>query len=278
MLILVLNFLTKIKLGRHTWCARHAARLCVSGPMARGVWTLEFSWFGGSRQTMSLTATSALLMNRGSFKYPHLQSARRPVAHCDEIPMPIFEELPDISDENTSSVEGHEDEEEVVLEEDSPHPFSQKDLNDLVHDLSLSTDSAKLLASRLKEKKTLWQCLHQLIPQQASWVPPFFLYSERLGVLCRYCAASAQAWIATVRTQKCGLFVLTWRWWTFCWENSLASPSTHIFCTCWIVGTMLSITQRRAVLCGRNWWLAKKGTSSTTLLWTDTEYSSHPCT
>ena len=36
-----------------------------------------------------------------------------------------------------------------------------------------------------------------------------------------------------------------------------------------------SITQRRTGLCGRN---AKKGTSLTTLWWTDAEYSSHRCT
>ena len=63
----------------------------------------------------------------------------------------IFGEFPDISDEDASSVEGHEDE-EVVLKDDAPHPFSQKELNDLVRDLSLSMDSAELLASRLKEK------------------------------------------------------------------------------------------------------------------------------
>ena len=43
----------------------------------------------------------------------------------------------------------------MVLEDDAPHPFSQKELNDLVRDLSLSTDSAELLASRLKEKNLL---------------------------------------------------------------------------------------------------------------------------
>ena len=37
MLILVLNLPTRIKLGRHTWCARYAPRLCVGGPMAIGV-------------------------------------------------------------------------------------------------------------------------------------------------------------------------------------------------------------------------------------------------
>ena len=45
--------------------------------------------------------------------------------------MPIFRELPDISDEDASSVEGHEaEEEEVIFEDDAPHPFSQKELND----------------------------------------------------------------------------------------------------------------------------------------------------
>ena len=88
--------------------------------------------------------------NQGSLKYPDLQSA---VAHCDEIPEPIFGELPDISDKDASSVKGHEDE-EVVLEDDAPHPFYQKDLNDLVHDLSLSMDSTELLVSRLKKKNS----------------------------------------------------------------------------------------------------------------------------
>ena len=139
--------------------------------------------------------------NRGNLKYPDLQSARRPVAHCDEITVPIFGEIPDISDEDAASVEGQEDEEEVVLENDAPHPFSQKELNDLFRDLSWSKDSAELLASRLKEKKPpLWRCSHQLLPQQASRVPPFILYSEGLGVPCRYCAASAKGWSARVRT------------------------------------------------------------------------------
>ena len=141
--------------------------------------------------------------NRSSLKYPDLQSARRHVAKCDEIPVPIFGEFLDIRDEDASSIEGHEDDEEVVLEYDALHPLSQKELNDLVRDLSFSKDSTELLASRLKKKKTpLWLCSHQLLPQQASRVPPFFLYSGGLGVLCRYCAASAQAWSATVRTQR----------------------------------------------------------------------------
>ena len=92
--------------------------------------------------------------NRSSLKYPDLESARRPVAHCDEIPVPVFGELPDISDEDSSSDQADE-EEGVVFCDDAPHPFSQMELNDLVRDLSLSKSSAELLASRLKEKNLL---------------------------------------------------------------------------------------------------------------------------
>lgn len=42
----------------------------------------------------------------------------------------------------------------MVFNNDDPHPFSQKELNDLVRDLSFSKSSAELLASKLKENKT----------------------------------------------------------------------------------------------------------------------------
>jgi len=106
--------------------------------------------------------------NRGSLKYPDLQSARRPVAHCDEIPVPICGELPDISDEDVSSVEEHEEEAEVVFEDDARHPFSQNELNDLVRDLSLSKDSAELLASRLKDLRRRTWCTVQILPSFCS--------------------------------------------------------------------------------------------------------------
>ncbi|QQP33078.1 Uncharacterized protein FKW44_002795 [Caligus rogercresseyi] len=47
---------------------------------------------------------------RDSLKYPDVLSARRPVAHSEEIPVPIFEELPNISDEDASSFEDPEEE------------------------------------------------------------------------------------------------------------------------------------------------------------------------
>ena len=37
---------------------------------------------------------------RKSLIYPNLPSVLQPVAHCDEIPIPIFKELPDVPNEN----------------------------------------------------------------------------------------------------------------------------------------------------------------------------------
>lgn len=90
--------------------------------------------------------------NRSSFKYLDLESGRHPVAHCDEILVPVFGDLLDISDKDSSSVP---EDKEVVLNNDAPHPFPRKELNDLVHDLSLSKSCAGLLASKLKEKNFL---------------------------------------------------------------------------------------------------------------------------
>ena len=126
--------------------------------------------------------------NRGNLKYRDLQSARRPVAHCDEIPVPIFGELPNISDEDASSVGGHEEEEQVVFEDDAPHPFSQKELNDLVHDLSLSKESAELLASRLRDKN-LSDSAHISFFRNRYQVY-FHFFSEDRDLL--YCADIAQ--------------------------------------------------------------------------------------
>ena len=73
----------------------------------------------------AIDVTGINRQNRSSLKYPDLQSARRPVAHCDEISVSIFGELSHISDEDASSVDGHEaEEEEVFFEDDAPHPFS----------------------------------------------------------------------------------------------------------------------------------------------------------
>ena len=91
--------------------------------------------------------------NWSSLVYPDLQSARRPVAHSEAIPVPVFKELPDIDEESSYTIRvAADDDDYVVLECSNPVPFTQMELNDLVRDLNLSKSSAELLASRLKEK------------------------------------------------------------------------------------------------------------------------------
>ena len=99
---------------------------------------------------------------KNSWYYPDLESARRPVPHCEEVPIPIFSSLPKlVSNDNLFA------ETEEVNSDDSNYsdsmsdttaewqskvkPFSQSQLNDLVRDLALSKEASEVLASRLSE-------------------------------------------------------------------------------------------------------------------------------
>jgi len=101
-------------------------------------------WLGSTERTEA--TSSILILNQHVVLY---------VAYCDEIPVPVFGELADISDEDSSSVPESDEEEEVILNDDALHPFFQKELNDLVRDLNLSKSSAELLAFILEEKNLL---------------------------------------------------------------------------------------------------------------------------
>ena len=94
--------------------------------------------------------------------YPDIESARRPIPHCAEVPVPAFTFLPaltaademleamddtdsgDSSISNSSSMGGVES-----SPSSKPKPFSQGQLNDLIRDLGLSKESCEILASRL---------------------------------------------------------------------------------------------------------------------------------
>ena len=94
--------------------------------------------------------------------YPNLESAIRPIPHCNEIPVAVFKGLPKLE------LPGSEEDQAFVLSTDSssedtvsdvgfppyslPQLFSQGKLNDLIRDLNLSKKSSELLPSRLKEK------------------------------------------------------------------------------------------------------------------------------
>ena len=92
--------------------------------------------------------------NRSSLKYSDLDSARHPVALCENTPIPVYAGLLYATrEDDSSSVETEV--EEAVVDSDATRRFSQEELNDLVRDPGLSKASSELLASRLKEKRIL---------------------------------------------------------------------------------------------------------------------------
>ena len=93
--------------------------------------------------------------NCNVFKYSDFESARCPVAHSEKRPVPVYAMLSDDSDNDSTAARESQEDEGAGFSNDTPHHFSQNELNDLVHDLNLLKSSAKLLASRLKEKNLL---------------------------------------------------------------------------------------------------------------------------
>lgn len=98
--------------------------------------------------------------NHSKWKYHDLPSARRPVSHSDDVPIPTFHQLPELSDDelNLSSgstdIDHAGDSDYAGCSSTSAH-FNQNELNDLVRDLYLSKENSELLASRLREKNLL---------------------------------------------------------------------------------------------------------------------------
>ena len=101
--------------------------------------------------------------NQQNFFYPSIQSAIRPVLYSDEFPPPVFNGFLSYEDEETGSEEEHMDMEYKKTDTESedlsaeskkavPQQFSQSELNDLIRDLDLSKQAAKILASKLNEK------------------------------------------------------------------------------------------------------------------------------
>ena len=86
--------------------------------------------------------------NKGHIKYAYCVSARKPVPHDDENPVPTPP-----ADQNIPLSSGEEDGDDEPFEPDTqePHLLNQGDLNDLVRDLSLSKAKAELLGSRLQQ-------------------------------------------------------------------------------------------------------------------------------
>ena len=88
------------------------------------------------------------IKTKSSILYPNLPSALRPVAHCDEVPVPICTTL-GVSDNDEFCQSKDTDGEDFVASEVDAgmhQTFNQAELNDLVQDLYLPKSSAELLS------------------------------------------------------------------------------------------------------------------------------------
>ena len=85
------------------------------------------------------------------FDYPDIPSSLRPVAHCDDLPVPSRPARG--HDEVFSEESCVEDADDEDFDEDRgrPHFPTQEELNDLIRDLGLTKSNAEVLTSRLKE-------------------------------------------------------------------------------------------------------------------------------
>lgn len=99
--------------------------------------------------------------NRQLSNYPTLSTARRPLPHSSEVPVPVYKEPeadPAEVDGLLLAISGDttpESDENSSQPEPIPARFNQEKLNDLIRDLRFPKISAELLASRLKHKNML---------------------------------------------------------------------------------------------------------------------------
>ena len=97
---------------------------------------------------------------RKTWNYPDLESARRPVLHSADLPVPKSTHLPDLPmdcDDFDEKLGSSSDDNASVFEGTSsiPEQFKQEELSDLIRDLNLSKEASEILASRLKDKNCL---------------------------------------------------------------------------------------------------------------------------
>ena len=115
--------------------------------------------------------------------YPDIESARRPVPHCTEVPVPVFTFLPDLTadeallQDSYSSCSNYSSTSiaaEAFSLTTNPKPFSHGQLNDLKSGLNLSKESSEFLASLFGE--------HGVLDSRTK----ITLYSNRDDLLLRF--------------------------------------------------------------------------------------------
>ena len=141
------------------------------------------------------------------WNYPDLESARRPVPHCEEVPVPEFSNLPDVFmeyDEFHKEVESSaSDSGGSVFESSSsiPEQIKQEELSDLIRDLDLFKEAAEILISRLKDKNCL-RTGASILPYKRKILLPYF--SKEL-VYFRHRRTSSENGSTSLQTSRVAL-------------------------------------------------------------------------
>ena len=110
----------------------------------------------------SMNVTGANKKKRKSLSYNSFPSAIRPVPHSTDNSIPEFKKLLDVFIDEHSDEEQHDYKELSYVGDgkdfacfSTPVLFDQQSSSDLIRDLSLSQESSKVLASRLKDQNLL---------------------------------------------------------------------------------------------------------------------------
>lgn len=135
-------------------CYEHL-RQCVSGERKRMKFGVPMQWREPRNHINDcyFCCVSLRGINKKKMIYPDLESARRPLPHSEEVPVPTFRSIREQSPEEIFNEVNSDSDFEISFS--NPETFIQEELNDLIRDLELPKESSEVLASRLKEKKCL---------------------------------------------------------------------------------------------------------------------------
>ena len=110
----------------------------------------------------SINVTGVNKKKRKSLSYNSFPSTIRPVLHSTDNSIPEFKKIPDVFIDEHSGEEQHDYKElsyagggKDFASFSTPVLFNQQSSSDLIRDLSLSQESFKVLASRLKDQNLL---------------------------------------------------------------------------------------------------------------------------
>ena len=158
-LTLELNLVTKTSHGLHMLSANHVLSTYECGQKEKlKALDLVCQWCGENRKNHFDDCYFCMVDFKGfnrhkkkSWIYPDLESARRPVPHCEDIPVPQFSHLPEKPSEwdfvHQASESSSESNVSSIFEESSTSPkqFNQEELSDLIRDLYLSKEASEVL-------------------------------------------------------------------------------------------------------------------------------------